>query len=906
MNTSVARRAIGVNEIAESTDAATNIKVVIECGTDWVATQLALETVLENSSKAIDVFLFAQRGRATLLDRVQGLREHDDRFDKVTVGDVLPGQSVDVWMAAHSEKINTDDLILYIRAGTLVKTPDFDRVLAELSSRYRQVDVFQFLSYRLLDGSLSRLAWCDTAVNSEAVFLEGRDSEAISNCMTGPLLAMRPSAFTHFFEARKQARRQARLRPERSLDHDFCTLQSRYTASLGAPLSVMQRRELRCIDTGAVGLPEASLQNLHARVAGIKTWMAKRSDQIVLLCDQPGWAFETIARAVIACCGDHFPIRIVYSADMQKDHAAAARLLFPDGVIPRAIHGFWRVQLFSLLESVEFHAAVAHHLDVSVSEVVSILAAINVSTGVPDYLRLEADSILKDLPRYHMLDQYSVGNQHLASLYEELPLFRAASSTLHDISVVPDANAHQTVLEQKSQDQRCTVAWIGNSEWGRGGGLKDHKGYQSVVRPLVEHFDADPDVEFMLIDKATGQKTQDEVMKALQGVDVLLCASVSEGTPLPVLEAMASGCCIVSTDVGIVSEVLEGRQREFIVPRDADSFITAIRTLKNRVSLRKRLQRENLMHVNRFNMLARRNWMHYMRQIYKHVGIGNKALKHLLIEQRSKLAALDFDGVLAKEADTATLQCFTSMLETQSAWMQVDCLHRLHRLDEMATAAARNADEVTTRSLVVQGAALGVVESMALFPRIRSTRLTASELLDFEHSHFVPDEPSSLRIVENVSNDEFEKISERLVAASSLAFVYSSNGLYAALNEAYRSIELGDSSYGFQDGGQFVLDSDRLIETALWHRRAEVGLMSALRARDIPFMSLDVYLYRDCMPRLLQQVADHWGGTFTLPTSAVVSSLYDRRGAMSLKNRKEILTALAAHPICQEWIGALR
>ena len=42
--------------------------------------------------------------------------------------------------------------------------------------------------------------------------------------------------------------------------------------------------------------------------------------------------------------------------------------------------------------------------------------------------------------------------------------------------------------------------------------------------------------------------------------DVYLCASGDqEGTPLPVVEAMAAGCAVITTDVGVAREIFPAR-----------------------------------------------------------------------------------------------------------------------------------------------------------------------------------------------------------------------------------------------------------------------------------------------------------------------------------------------------------
>lgn len=58
----------------------------------------------------------------------------------------------------------------------------------------------------------------------------------------------------------------------------------------------------------------------------------------------------------------------------------------------------------------------------------------------------------------------------------------------------------------------------------------------------------------------------DDVPSLLSEVDVKVIASLSEGVPITLFEAMAAGCAIVSTNVGGIGEVLVDGQTGFLVP----------------------------------------------------------------------------------------------------------------------------------------------------------------------------------------------------------------------------------------------------------------------------------------------------------------------------------------------------
>ena len=88
--------------------------------------------------------------------------------------------------------------------------------------------------------------------------------------------------------------------------------------------------------------------------------------------------------------------------------------------------------------------------------------------------------------------------------------------------------------------------------------------------------------------------------------------SLWESAPLVILEAMELGCCVIATDVGAVSELIENEETGFLVPlQDADIGILTIlnrldgdrQTLK--ISVRLRLASSKHSWANSVKGLAR-------------------------------------------------------------------------------------------------------------------------------------------------------------------------------------------------------------------------------------------------------------------------------------------------------------
>jgi glycosyltransferase involved in cell wall biosynthesis len=87
-----------------------------------------------------------------------------------------------------------------------------------------------------------------------------------------------------------------------------------------------------------------------------------------------------------------------------------------------------------------------------------------------------------------------------------------------------------------------------------------------------------------------GQQPPEEVRRRLHEADVLLHASLSEGIPTSILEAMACGLPVVATDAGGTSEAVRDGVEGLIVPRrDPARLAAALRTLHADPELRARM-----------------------------------------------------------------------------------------------------------------------------------------------------------------------------------------------------------------------------------------------------------------------------------------------------------------------------
>jgi 2-polyprenyl-3-methyl-5-hydroxy-6-metoxy-1,4-benzoquinol methylase len=98
-------------------------------------------------------------------------------------------------------------------------------------------------------------------------------------------------------------------------------------------------------------------------------------------------------------------------------------------------------------------------------------------------------------------------------------------------------------------------------------------------------------------------RDRSEMAEFYQGIDVLLISSVAEGTPLPLLEGLASGNFVISTDVGVAGELIREDYLGKIVNFDGADFDDAILwAIRNPDKIRKEVE-----HRHRF-VCEERSW----------------------------------------------------------------------------------------------------------------------------------------------------------------------------------------------------------------------------------------------------------------------------------------------------------
>ncbi len=351
-----------------------------------------------------------------------------------------------------------------------------------------------------------------------------------------------------------------------------------------------RHRKLGLADGAAPVAPTAAVPAPTPAEAVPATPCGAARPRVMLVLDTEPWAFGNIARQLQRHLAERFEFRLV-PMDV-VDNVIRVLLLARDCDI---IHFFWREHL-QLIQS-PYHQSYVASLGGDYGQFFdTYVRAKALSTAIYDHLLLEPEQLAERRPLYtDLLTGYYVGSERLRRIYAAVPGYPPPAA------VLPDGVDRELFYPQRLERLRTTagrelvVGWVGNSRWG--GTDQDYKGVETILKPAVAQLRAEGlPLRLALADRAAGTFIPHaEMVHWYASIDVYVCTSLIEGTPNPVLESMACGVPIVSTDVGIVPEALGPRQHEFILPeRSIAALQAALRRLVREPHLLPELSEENL------------------------------------------------------------------------------------------------------------------------------------------------------------------------------------------------------------------------------------------------------------------------------------------------------------------------
>ena len=312
--------------------------------------------------------------------------------------------------------------------------------------------------------------------------------------------------------------------------------------------------------------------------------------KIALIIDSEGWAFDNIATQIkknlIQYDIDIIPGRI-FEGNMLK------LFLFCEDY--DLIHFLWRGYL-SLIDRDEMKQYSENRLFIDFEDFKkTYIFNKKITFTICDHLYLDGEDEWRTNEIFKFSKKYFVTSNKLFDIYSKFE--NKPEMIINDGVNLENYNPKN--LERFDNIEKITIGWVGNSKFRDFDGDCDMKGLEGVIKPAVSELKNEGyNVELKVADSTIKVMTQEEMPDFYNSIDLYICASKSEGTPLTILESMAMGIPIISTDVGIVSEVFGKKQKEFILKeRSKDCLKERIKYLINNKTKLKELSEENMVQV---------------------------------------------------------------------------------------------------------------------------------------------------------------------------------------------------------------------------------------------------------------------------------------------------------------------
>jgi glycosyltransferase involved in cell wall biosynthesis len=283
--------------------------------------------------------------------------------------------------------------------------------------------------------------------------------------------------------------------------------------------------------------------------------VADARPRILCIVDRPGWAHERKTHALADALATQYDLVMRYQADVQEDDIRAADLVLV----------YYWLQFDRLSHLAPAFERARGRL---------LLGACSEFELAPPW-RGPALAMLSRKPR--------------AVFANNLTLARKLEAALgRDVFYTP--NGVDTRFFQPAAAPPASPLPAAPLRVGWAGSLDNqssaHRGIHELIVPAVAAVEG---AELHLAAREHRWRNAEEMRDYYQSLHVYVCASRSEGTPNPCLEAAACGVPIVTTPVGNMPEFIRDGENGFFVTRNVDDIADKVRRLRDDPQLRARV-----------------------------------------------------------------------------------------------------------------------------------------------------------------------------------------------------------------------------------------------------------------------------------------------------------------------------
>ena len=309
---------------------------------------------------------------------------------------------------------------------------------------------------------------------------------------------------------------------------------------------------------------------------------------IGLIANFRNWSFDTIANQIKKHLSDRFNIKILFTSE----HSCVAEIIVAMqdcDIIHSFIYNFF--DLYS-----DGNRRFLQKTQMSVSDFISRYCDNKIITSaIYNHMEWNVRTIDKC---FDLIDNYYASSEILFDMYSNSPRFPNPDRVITDgvnLQMFKPVNIER--LDKNNLDRTIKIGWAGDAASIIG--LKDLKGLHTIIKPaILDLQNQGYDIELVYAERRENYIPYDKMPEFYSGLDIYLCASLHEGTPQPVLEAMACGVPIIATHVGIVPEAFGEEQKKFILEkRTPEHLAEAIKKLIAQKELFQVLSNENLKQI---------------------------------------------------------------------------------------------------------------------------------------------------------------------------------------------------------------------------------------------------------------------------------------------------------------------
>ena len=328
-----------------------------------------------------------------------------------------------------------------------------------------------------------------------------------------------------------------------------------------------------------------------------------KRNKITLVVDRRNWAFHNIANNIVKYLSDRFDFELIFGEDYNDENWMD---LYYDIYKTQSdiVYCFWRPTMFFFFAP-DVATAIEYKHKVPKETLQQYFNRTVMLTSIYDHLYLGEDYLKEHLPIFETyIDGYSTSSELLNQIYQDK--FPAPFMVIQDGVDLEKFTCTRVLNDIGNKNkEKLVVGWVGNSLWGSNEDGLDFKGFNTIIKPVVEELTkVGFDIELKYADSAEPKtKIPHSAMNDFySGIDVYLCLSEIEGTPNTILEAMACGVAVITTNVGIVNEVFGQKQKQFVLKNRTKEALKEklIQLYSNRATI-KDLVYENLIRIQNWS-----------------------------------------------------------------------------------------------------------------------------------------------------------------------------------------------------------------------------------------------------------------------------------------------------------------